>query len=81
MLKVCVIADLQLLGSNIKNREMKQIFSIVTFIILLLASCQNEEKRNFKEEKQRIFSDLYNDSQIKSEYFEINSFSDTTLIT
>jgi len=46
-----------------------------------LTSCQTEPKRNFALEKQRIFSDIYNDSQVKSEFFEISSLSDTTLKT
>ena len=46
-----------------------------------MTSCQTEPKRNFALEKQRIFSDIYNDSQVKSEFFEISSFSDTTLKT
>ena len=60
---------------------MKQIFFITTAISILLASCQNEPKRDFNKEKERIFSDIYNDSQITSEFFEINSISDTTLKT
>lgn len=46
-----------------------------------MTSCQTEPKRNFALEKQRIFSDIYNDSQVKSEFFEISSLSDTTLKT
>lgn len=60
---------------------MKLIFFISTTISILLTSCQNEEKRDFNIEKARVFSEIYNDSQIKSDFFEINSISDTTLIT
>ena len=60
---------------------MRQIFFITTAISFLLTSCQNEPKRDFNKEKERIFSDIYNDSQISSEFFEINSISDTTLKT
>ena len=60
---------------------MKQIFFITTAISILLTSCQNEPKRDFNKEKERIFSDVNNDSQITSEFFEINSKSDTTLKT
>jgi len=60
---------------------MKQILFITTAISILLTSCQNEPKRDFNKEKERIFSDIYNDSQITSEFFEINSISDTTLKT
>lgn len=60
---------------------MKQIIFIIATISILLTSCQNEEKRDFNKEKERIFSEIYNDSQIISEFFEINSISDTTLKT
>lgn len=64
-----------------RNRQMKQIFFIIATISILLSSCKNEEKREFIKEKKRIFSEIYNDYQIKSEFFEINSISDTTLKT
>ena len=60
---------------------MKQIYFIIATITILLTSCQTSEKRDFNIEKHRIFSDLFNDSQIKSEFFAINSNSDTTLKT
>lgn len=46
-----------------------------------MVSCQNEAKRDFSEEKERIFSEIYNEAQIKSEFYEINSIRDTTLKT
>ena len=46
-----------------------------------MTSCQNEPKRDFEAEMQKIFSDNYNDSQITSEFFEISTISDTTLKT
>lgn len=60
---------------------MKHILLITTAISFFLTSCQNEPKRDFNKEKERIFSEIYNDSQITSQFFEINSISDTTLKT
>ena len=60
---------------------MKHIFYIIATIAILLTSCQNEKKRDFNKEKKLVFSDIYNDSQIRSEFFEINSLCDTILKT
>ncbi len=60
---------------------MKQIYFFTVAISIFLTSCQYEKKRDFNKEKEKIFSIIYNDSQIKSEFFEINSIKDNTLKT
>ncbi len=60
---------------------MKRLGFILTMITFGLFSCRNEEKKNSNTDKDLIFSELYNDSQIKSEFFEINSKRDTTLLS
>jgi len=58
---------------------MKKTVIVIIAIILGLSSCQNEEKKNIEEERDYIFSEIFSDSQLKSQYFEIKANRDTSL--
>lgn len=56
---------------------MKEPFIFLSLSILFY-SCQPDAKM---DERELIFSQLYNDDQIQSEFFEVNSQRDTTLFS
>ena len=60
------------------------IFFVLTLTILF--ACQNENTKdglidNSEFQKEIIFSELYSDSQLASQFFTINNLKDTSLIT
>ena len=63
-----------------KKNRMKNIL-IIIILAIGFSSCQSEKERIIEGNQDIIFSDIYGDSQIQSQFFEINSERDTTLIS
>ncbi|MEW4925746.1 hypothetical protein [Algibacter sp. 2305UL17-15] len=59
---------------------MRNTITIALLLILGLSSCK-DDRNTIAENKAKIFSELYNQENIKSEYFNIDARTDTTLIT
>ena len=59
---------------------MRNTIATALLLILGLTSCK-DDRNTIAENKAKIFSELYNQENIKSEYFNIDTRADTTLIT
>ncbi|MEZ4961174.1 MAG: hypothetical protein R2830_15210 [Saprospiraceae bacterium] len=59
---------------------MKNIL-IILILAIGFSSCQSEKEKIIEGNQDIIFSEIYGDTQIQSQFFEINSDRDTTLIS
>ena len=60
--------------------EMKNILTIIILVIGFF-SCQSEKDKIIEGNQDIIFSEIYGNSQIQSQFFEIDSERDTILIS
>jgi hypothetical protein len=63
-----------------KKTPMRKTIVIALSLIFGFLSCKND-RNTLAESKAKIFSQLYNQDNIKSEYFTIDTKIDTTLVT
>ena len=63
-----------------EKTPMRNTIVIALLLILGFSSC-NDEKNSIAENKAKIFSEVYNQENIESEYFNIDIKTDTTLVT
>ena len=59
---------------------MKKTILIALLLILAFSSCK-DDRNTIAKNKAKIFSELYNQENIESEYFNIDAKTDTTLVT
>lgn len=59
---------------------MKYQYLILIISALSIYSCQNDSAFDRVESREALFQNIYNDDQIKSQFFNINSKEDTSII-
>lgn len=62
-----------------EKNKMKNIL-IIIILVIGFSSCQSEKEKIIEGNQDIIFTEIYGDSQIQSQFFEIDSNRDTTLI-
>jgi len=60
---------------------MNKIIILITVITFTLVSCKNEDPKYIETGEKIIHTEIFSDSQLESQYFEINTKRDTSLIS
>ncbi len=67
-------------STQAKKTPMRKTIVIALLLILAFSSCK-DSRNTIAENKAKIFTELYNQENIESEYFNIDAKTDTILVT